>query len=354
MNSNIGLLTEEVEKPGKNNYLYKGIFKLLFLYSLIILIQTSIDIGKNRNLVQFVYEPNKKKLKNKSIKANNLKVALCTMGKKENRYVKEFVEYYYNLGIDKMFIYDDNDPNTEKISDEIENKYKQFVTVYDNIKDTIKNQSLAFNDCYQNNIDKYDWFLMIDMDEFLYIINDTLKDYLVEQIFDKCDFIKFHWVLSTDNNLVHYDPRPLFERFKGPYLKDKFIKTIIRGNITDLKYWVHSPNYSPKRNVTCTNIGKKIISDNINIEAIEKINIDKAFIIHFRYKSTEELINKFKRGYSDWLGQRLPGFLRGNLYEYFEQNQITLEKLDYIEKELNVNLFLLRLKYYISKIFYLG
>ena len=51
---------------------------------------------------------------------------------------------------------------------------------------------------------------MVDMDEFLYIVNDSLKSYLSKNIFDKCDFIKFHWATSTDNNLVHYDPRPLF------------------------------------------------------------------------------------------------------------------------------------------------
>ena len=36
----------------------------------------------------------------------NIKVALCTMGKNENLYVKEFISYYYKLGIDKIFIYD--------------------------------------------------------------------------------------------------------------------------------------------------------------------------------------------------------------------------------------------------------
>ena len=86
---------------------------------------------------------------------------------------------------------------------------------------------------------------MIDIEEFLYVVNDTLKDYLESLSFDECDFLKFHWVVSTDNNLVHYDSWPLFGRFKPSYIKDKFVKTLVRGNISDLKYWVHSPNYSP-------------------------------------------------------------------------------------------------------------
>ena len=39
-----------------------------------------------------------------SFKSNNLKIALCTMGKKENLYVKEFIDYYIKLGINHIFI----------------------------------------------------------------------------------------------------------------------------------------------------------------------------------------------------------------------------------------------------------
>ena len=349
MNSNEEFLIGN-EKPKK--YLNKGIVKLLFFYMLIIELQISGDIKKEKQLINIICEPNKVKPKNKSYKADNLKVALCTMGKRENLYVKEFVEYYYNLGLDKMFIYDDNEPNTEKISDMIDNEYKQFVTVYDNIKDKIKNQGDAFTDCYQNNLDKYDWFLMVDMDEFLYIINSTLKDYLVNTYLNKCDFIKFHWIVPSDNDLIHYDNRTLFERFKGPYKKSKFIKSIIRGNITDLKYWVHSPSYSPKRNITCNNIGQIIRYERLNFEFIEKINVEKAFIIHFRFKSTEELISKFKRGYSNWFGSRLQGFVKASLNDYFKENNLTLEKIEYVEKELNVNLLSFKINYYLSKIIY--
>ena len=65
-------------------------------------------------------------------KNKNIKVAICTIGKKENLYVKEFINYYVKLGIDKIFIYDDNEPYTEKFSSEIEPRYKDFVSIYKN------------------------------------------------------------------------------------------------------------------------------------------------------------------------------------------------------------------------------
>jgi hypothetical protein len=189
---------------------------------------------------------------------NNIKIALCTMGKKENLYVKEFINYYFKLGIDKIFIIDDNDKNTEQISDMIDSKFKHFVKIYKSKKLKLFNQSKQFTFCYTKNKIKFDWILMVDMDEYLYIKNDKLKNYLLKPVFKKCDFIKIHRVIANDNNHLHYENMPLFERFKGPYKKDIFIKSIIKGNIPNLKYQVHSPYFSPIKNISCNNESKII------------------------------------------------------------------------------------------------
>jgi len=56
------------------------------------------------------------------------------MGKEENLYAKEFIEYYIKLGFDHLFIYDNNSPNTEKIIEILENKYINQVTIYESLK----------------------------------------------------------------------------------------------------------------------------------------------------------------------------------------------------------------------------
>ena len=184
------------------------------------------------------------------IKKENIKIALCTMGKKENLYVSEFIEYYLYLGVDHIFIYDNNSPYTEKIEDVLGKKYKE--------------------------------------------------------------------------------------------------KIIIRGNIFGLKYWVHSPYISLFKNVTCTNKGSLINYTNMNFEYIDQINIEKAYIIHFRFKSTEEFINKYKRGYSNWHGNRINEVLKVRLSSYFEENGITIEKINLIEKELKLNLSSYKEKIYLN------
>ena len=225
-----------------------------------------------------------------------------------------------------------------KISDIIDFEFKKYVKIYETKKLNISGQSQAFTDCYEKYKSMYNWMLMIDMDEYLYIKKDTLKNYLLKPVFNKCDFIKFQWVIPTDNNHLYYENKPLFERFKGPYINSIFIKSIIRGNISRLKYWVHSPLISPERNTSCNNIGKKINNNNINFESINKIDTKKAFIIHFEYKSTEEFIKKIKRGYSNWFGERISTFLRGKINGYLTNNKVTKQKIDYLEKELNLNL----------------
>ena len=268
----------------------------------------------------------------------NIKIALCTMGKEENLYVEEFIEYYVKLGVNHLFIYDDNENNTEKIFDIMNKQYQKYVTIFETNIFNINNQTSAFTECYNNHMKEFDWFIMVDMDEYLYIVNDTLKGYLSDKRFNKCDFIKINWVIPTDNNLIYYDPRPLFERFKPPYIKSEFIKTIIRGNISGLKYWVHTPKISPNKNITCNNLGRRIYYKKMDFYRINPINIKRAYIIHFEHKSTEELIKKLKRGYKNWLKSYTRKFMIEKIKNYLRINKATPEKINYLEKELKLNL----------------
>jgi len=54
----------------------------------------------------------------------NMKVCLCTLAKNENKYIKEFVEHYKKYGVDKIYLYDNNDINGEKLEDAIDEYVK--------------------------------------------------------------------------------------------------------------------------------------------------------------------------------------------------------------------------------------
>ena len=129
-------------KLNRNNF-----YKFCWILFLIIFYKLLGYIYYKNSSVYVMDIKEKFQLQKKSDINHKIKLALCTMGKKENLYANEFVEYYFNLGFDHLFIYDDNDLNDEKISNAIWSKYKDNITIYENIK--------------KNNINRQDELLMI-------------------------------------------------------------------------------------------------------------------------------------------------------------------------------------------------
>ena len=275
---------------------------------------------------------------------NNIRVCICTIGKKENLYAKEFVEYYKKMGINKIFIYDNNEKNDEKfdiiLKDYIDNGFVKIV----DYRGFNKPHVSAIEDCRKKNFKLFDWLIFYDMDEFLFLRNfSNINDFLRQKIFDKCQRIQLNWYFHTDNNLIYYDNRTLAERFpekEKKWKKKKLggiegIKSILKGNI-DLKiYDVHILN---SKLISCDGFG--------NIKQIQKIVTNTSdhyynYIDHYYCKSTEEFVNKIMRGsavHGNFTKNHLDR-LRG----YFAISEITLEKINYLENKTNLNLSIYRI-----------
>ena len=267
-----------------------------------------------------------------------MKVCICTIAKQENKYVREFVEHYKNYGVDKIFLYDNNDQNDEKyefiLQDYIQNNFVEII----NYRGKIKPQLQSYKNCYKNNYKKYNWLAFYDIDEFIYLKKfKNIKLFLNQKKFDKCQKIQLNWVFHTDNNLVYYDNRTLSERF--PYRKKseigkkigggKAIKSIMRGNITTNISDVH---YLSRQLLTCDGFGRikesKIVT---NISDLYYFYLD-----HFYCKSTEEFIEKIMK--TDGVFNLTKHGQNLKLNVYFSINEITKEKLDFIEKKTKLNL----------------
>ena len=119
-----------------------------------------------------------------------IKVCICSLAKLENKYIIEFIDYYLKFGVDKIFIYDNNDINGEKL-DIILLKYikKKYVEII-NFRGLIAPQIKMLNDCYKKNNKNYDWFILFDIDEFIYLKGfNNIKLFLNQRKFKKCDYI---------------------------------------------------------------------------------------------------------------------------------------------------------------------
>ena len=234
-----------------------------------------------------------------------IKVALTVIVKNENRYLREWVEYYKRLGIDHIYIGDNNDSEGEQLETvlydylELPNPY---ITII-NIKNRIAYQDIFYLYIYKEYGYKYDWMCFFDIDEFLYLKEDkTIQDYLSRDTFIDVDQIHVNWLIYDDNDLIQYDNRPVQERFtRISKYQLAFVKFILRCNIIkDLVFATHTAypvdrNYPNNYLRTCSSNGKRWVDDvqctyNTNEQELNDKQI--ALLKHYKTKSFKEFIER--------------------------------------------------------------
>ena len=116
---------------------------------------------------------------------NNLVVAICSMIKDEQRYLREWIEYHLGIGISSIYLYEDDTNNSSSHLDICKDypnvhlgKFTDMVIL--NGK-RINKQCVLWNkfiELYRNDID---YVAFIDIDEFVafgegYSLNDLIED----------------------------------------------------------------------------------------------------------------------------------------------------------------------------------
>ena len=122
-----------------DNIILNKKIKILFIFVFINLIKEGIF----SELIKIIYLNSRDKVK---------KVCLFTPSKYENLYIREFIEYYIKYGVDKIFIYDNNDINGEIIENIILNYIKNGSVEVINYRGKEKAQLELMNDCYKKII----------------------------------------------------------------------------------------------------------------------------------------------------------------------------------------------------------
>ena len=277
----------------------------------------------------------------------NTKICTCTPVKNENRYIKEYVDYYKKYGVDKIFIYDNNEVDGERLENVISEYIKKgFVEVFD-YRGKVMPLYNIMNDCYQRNYQIYDWIIFFEVDEHIHLSNYTnIKLYLQRDAFRNCEIIQLNWVYHTDNNLIYYDNRPLYKRFPEvePNARNNvnkscnLVKSILRGHIPNVVINnVHKVTRKLKR---CNGFGNPA---NFG-DGVSTCHSDFRFyyIDHYFSKSVEEFVEKINKG--DVLHGQWAKFKYYRVTTYFERNNMTLEKLNFIENHTKLNLTKFKIK----------
>ena len=126
---------------------------------------------------------------------------ILTKAKDENLYVREYVEYYLKLGVEKFYFGDDNPDDAENLSDVLDDYIKKGMVDIEYINSRNLTHYDFFEYAFKSLKSRCKWFLLYDVDEFLEFTdkNMSLKSYLDMPVFDKCDVIKIHWMVFDDN-----------------------------------------------------------------------------------------------------------------------------------------------------------
>lgn len=318
-----------------NKLMYLKTVKFIFFLIIVFIYLNTYHM--HLNIQYFVFKKNK-----------TIKIALCVMAKNEQNYIIEFVDYYKKLGIDKIFLYDNNNLNgsyyDKLLLDYININFIDII----NFRGLYKPQYQAYEDCYYNNSNSYDWFAFFDVDEYLYL-HDKIKNLLINASLYNCSSLLINWKYYGDNDIIYYKPKKLKQRFKKPfyftYKKKKNIvlytagKTIARSRLNIS--WAHFPHFLKNSNICRPN--GKIINN-----PLLPPDYSMAYIKHYATKSTEEYAAKLLKGGGCSKTTSDKKYIIGRIKNYyFFFNKVTNKKIELFEKKLNISIR----KYYDNIIF---
>lgn len=260
-----------------------------------------------------------------------MKVALCGIAKNENRYINEWLDYHIGIGVDKVFIYDNNDPNGEKITDVVHNDN---VNVID-YRGKKYAQSIAYSDCFEKHHEEFDWIIYIDIDEFIVLEKPlkTIKDFLSLNVFNHADIIRLNWIHFSDNEQldVKDGDYSVMARFTKTvkHKKDIYGKSILRCTINVEGNRIGAHGYYGRLSGEAVNaIGKPCLNTSCKVSDIPLYK--NAWINHYATKTIGEYVRqKYFRG--DCTTSKNDGKY-SNLEHFFEYNTRTRQKEEYANK----------------------
>lgn len=225
------------------------------------------------------------------------KIALCAIGRMENRYAKEWVDHHLAVGFDKIYIYDNNHDGEERF----EKVLKAYI---DNGKVEIidwrnreHQQNQAYLHYYTNHGWDYAWTAFFDFDEFLHV-EGKLKEVLGGI---NADVVKVNWQCYGDNGLLKMTRKKVQSRFttplpddihvKAPSHKDNYlVKSFVRGGLP-FAAWINP--HCPKTPGRYAYIDGKPDT----FSPLHKPDYTVAKLNHYVTKTIEEwMTNKVPRG----------------------------------------------------------
>ncbi len=203
------------------------------------------------------------------------KLALGCIFKNESLNMREWLNHYFNRGVEHVYmIDDDSDDDYQEILDAYQREGK--ITLFKNdIPKIPDRQSIAYNKFLLPVIDKSEWFMINDLDEFVYSPNNLSLNNILDKYSDY-DVVYSNWfnfnsngnvthpksivsscVKRMDENQIIYAPMPNGEWINQPSTSKKYIINTKKFNNWNLN--IHEVSNSHSINLTNIDNGYEMI-----------------------------------------------------------------------------------------------
>ena len=249
-------------------------------------------------------------------------IAIQCIARQEELYFKEWIEHHLAIGIEHIFIYDNNDTSglEDFLRGTLSSDNFSKIEVIPWHEPMEFQQFEALKDCVKKNKHEVKWLLSIDLDEF-FILEQPMNKFL-DEIADASQ-VYFSWESIGADGQLYYEDKPVMQRFKTRFDCDETMQGKSMFRPERLKNWhVHYAELYQ---------GKTL---NALLKEIEPPQSDaniytKAWIKHFFTKSLEEWTKKMYRGCADnhWC-RKYSMFFECNpdLKEHFDPSVIQIQQ----------------------------
>ena len=232
-----------------------------------------------------------------------MQVGVCIRAKDEQKIICDWVNHYLKLGFDKIFIYDNmSEPCIESSLKEKNLLNDKIFIKIDSFQ--LSNQPIIYQECINESKD-LDWILLCDADEFLWLKEGNIKDFLSKFSKDTSTIL-VNWLVYGTSNLQKYDTnKSVFEQFtlreEYKHFWNGFVKSFVRPKLIEKFGNVHityNSNYK-----TCNIYGKEVNTKRFNDDKCDNLDINlcdltDVVLVHYMTLDFESMSYKFKRNHN--------------------------------------------------------
>jgi glycosyltransferase involved in cell wall biosynthesis len=222
-------------------------------------------------------------------------LAVCGFFKNEALYLREWIEFYRLLGVERFYLY--NNGSTDQYL-EVLRPYVEKGIVWLHRWRTPFGHVKGFNHCLQHYGESHRWIAFVDIDEFLFpSVGDSLLTLLSE--YESFGGLAVHWVVfSTSGHILRPTGPVVLEYTRSQGEGNRHVKLVVRPECVEQFTGTHTAKFKP--GWFAVNENKEKVSGPYSPPTIDRVRIN-----HYWTRSVEDFIlRKVPNGISDSKAKR--------------------------------------------------